>query len=123
MANYIKKCCVPDCKDIKSKRHRFPKGLPKLFDLWLKNIGNDRLNDLSKENIYKSYKICERHFEERFIVSGTRKGLIICAVLTRAETLANSDKFINLTKYINKTTKVFLMCQVKNRLKKTKARY
>lgn len=68
----IKNCCVPNCFDQHSKRHRFPKSDEKLFNFWVEMIGNPLLNTKSVEQIYKTYYICDRHFVGEFKTSGHR---------------------------------------------------
>jgi hypothetical protein len=70
-----KQCCVPYCKDNISKRHRFPKGDENIFNKWVNNVRHPKFEGLNKDQIYRSYYVCDRHFEEEFKVPGTKRGL------------------------------------------------
>ncbi|KAG5875782.1 hypothetical protein JTB14_023530 [Gonioctena quinquepunctata] len=53
-------CCVPNCKNGgKFKMHRFPK-TEKLFNEWVKIIGNP---DLKRENLKSIIFVCDIHFD------------------------------------------------------------
>jgi hypothetical protein len=71
-----KQCCVPYCKDNISKRHRFPKGDENIFNKWVNNVRHPKFEGLNKDQIYRSYYVCDRHFEEEFKVPGTKRGLL-----------------------------------------------
>ncbi|GJQ84058.1 hypothetical protein Trydic_g10518 [Trypoxylus dichotomus] len=77
-----KHCCVPECRDKISRRHRFPKFDGSLFNIWVQQIQHPRFQNRSTEQIYKSYVVCERHFEKDSIVHGTKRGLTRDAVPT-----------------------------------------
>lgn len=70
--NRKRTCCVPNCKDQISPRHRFPNPNDpyneKLFNTWLQLINNSKLTALTRHQIYKSYLICGRHFSQQCYV-------------------------------------------------------
>jgi hypothetical protein len=76
-----KRCCVLHCEDNISKRHRFPKD-KELFHKWISNINNPALYNLTIEQVYKSYYVCDRHFSADCLVPGTLRGLTKTAVPT-----------------------------------------
>lgn len=69
-----KRCCVVNCSDISSKRHRFPRPdrQPELFEKWLEKIGNPHLKTKTSEQIYKTDRICHIHFKDEFKVVSHR---------------------------------------------------
>lgn len=69
------KCVVPGCEDLFTKKHSFPKNDIALFDKWINNVNNPILNNKSREQIYKSYRVCDLHFSENDRVLGTKRGL------------------------------------------------
>jgi hypothetical protein len=54
---YKNKCCVLNCNDRVSKRHRFPKNVD-LLKKWVENIKEPRLRELHPEQIYSSFYVC-----------------------------------------------------------------
>ncbi|KAK5638960.1 hypothetical protein RI129_013255 [Pyrocoelia pectoralis] len=71
---YKNKCCVPGCTDKLSKRHRFPKNL-KYFNEWVRNIKLQELQEKDVLSVYLKYYVCNKHFENNYLVPGTRRGL------------------------------------------------
>lgn len=65
-------CCVPGCKNLHSKRHRFPKKEPEIFDAWVKRIKPAIYEILTMQEMYNKYVVCEEHFTEDCIVPGLR---------------------------------------------------
>lgn len=72
---YYKKCVVPGCIDIFSKKHTFPMKDVTLFNKWVLQVQNPILNNKSQEQVYKSYRVCDLHFAECDKVPGTKRGL------------------------------------------------
>ncbi|XP_023311289.1 uncharacterized protein LOC108911603 [Anoplophora glabripennis] len=77
-----KKCCVPNCLNRSSKRHRFPKSDIDLFKTWLQIIKPVDCDELTIEQIYNRCYVCEDHFSSECFVPGTRRGLTRNAVPT-----------------------------------------
>ncbi|XP_044761393.1 uncharacterized protein LOC123318733 isoform X2 [Coccinella septempunctata] len=75
------KCCVPNCDDRTSKRHRFPRAdkQPDIFELWVEKVGNPLLRTKTAEQIRKSYFVCDRHFTDEVKVN-SKKGIWESAV-------------------------------------------
>ncbi|KAG5884915.1 hypothetical protein JTB14_034113 [Gonioctena quinquepunctata] len=69
-----KKCCVPDCEDLYSKRHRFPRPdrEVELFKIWVDKVKNPLFNGKTDEQIYKTYLVCDVHFRNDFKVVSHR---------------------------------------------------
>lgn len=78
---YKNKCCVSGCDDRTSKRHRFPKDA-KFLKKWVENTHNLRLTQLSPSEICESYFVCHRHFQQEYLVPGSRRRLRRDAVPT-----------------------------------------
>lgn len=57
-----KPCCVPECHDKISSRHRFPLRDIDTFKTWIQGIDHPRFSTLTNEEIYKTYYVCTRHF-------------------------------------------------------------
>lgn len=70
-----KKCVVPGCTDLFSKKHTFPIKDVSLFNKWVQQVQNPILNNKSDEQIYKSHRVCDLHFAENDKVPGTKRGL------------------------------------------------
>lgn len=79
----LKRCCIPDCKDRTSKRHRFPNPnrYPEYFCKWLDIIKPKNYEILPTKRIYDIYFVCDSHFEPDCLVTGVR-GLKTTAVPT-----------------------------------------
>ncbi|CAH1103927.1 unnamed protein product [Psylliodes chrysocephalus] len=79
-----KKCYVLNCPDQHSKRHRLPhpESNPSLFDIWVMNIRHPLFKNKTRRQIYEYYTICDRHFENKFKVPGSRRGLLFEAIPT-----------------------------------------
>lgn len=77
-------CVVIGCdttyNDKKTLRHRFPKN-EIIFDIWVKKSGNNKLLYKSMESVYKSYTMCDKHFDNSCKSPGFKK-LIINSVPT-----------------------------------------
>ncbi|KAL1489590.1 hypothetical protein ABEB36_013539 [Hypothenemus hampei] len=71
MGRLYRKCSVLGCEDKISSRHRFPD--PKinfeLFQKWIVSTGNPELLKSDVEHIYRTKKICHRHFSQKHILS------------------------------------------------------
>ncbi|KAG5881550.1 hypothetical protein JTB14_028167 [Gonioctena quinquepunctata] len=69
-----KKCCVPDCEDLYSKRHRFPRPdrEVELFKIWVDKVKNPLFNGKTDEQIYKTYLVCDVNFRNDFKVVSHR---------------------------------------------------
>lgn len=65
-------CSVIACKDDISVRHRLPLNNTDVFDLWVEKLNHPRFKDLTPEQIYKSYYVCDRHFTEDVRVHGAK---------------------------------------------------
>ncbi|CAH0556891.1 unnamed protein product [Brassicogethes aeneus] len=84
MASGIRKCVVPYCKNVQDKRHYFPNKESQLdiFNMWVKNINNPKLNQMSREDILKKrYVVCHIHFEKG-VCDDYRRSLPVDAVPT-----------------------------------------
>jgi len=69
--NCIVKFCDTTYKDKKTIRHLFPRD-ESLFYTWVQRTGNQKLNNLSMPVIYKSYVVCEKHFDDSCKSIGTK---------------------------------------------------
>lgn len=76
------KCCVLNCTDIHSRRHRFPKNYPDVYKQWLQNVRPVNYENLSVKDVYNKYYVCDSHFTPECFVPGTRRGLRKDAVPT-----------------------------------------
>jgi len=69
-----KKCVVKGCKSNKeTPKHRFPYKSPDDFSIWVQRTGNIELFNKAQEYIYKSYVICEQHFDSSCKSPGTKR--------------------------------------------------
>ncbi|CAH0549639.1 unnamed protein product [Brassicogethes aeneus] len=61
-----KKCAVIGCDDKDSHRHRFPnpKKSEDLFKKWIDLSGRLSFHSLNPELVYRSRRVCHRHFRE-----------------------------------------------------------
>ncbi|XP_045469094.1 uncharacterized protein LOC123676876 [Harmonia axyridis] len=75
------KCCVPNCGDMYSKRHRFPnpEKEPTIFKLWLEKVSNPLLNSRTPQQIRKTHLVCDRHFKDEVKVNSL-KGIWATAI-------------------------------------------
>lgn len=59
-------CCVIGCDstylDKVTRRHRFPKDVIR-FNIWVQRSGNNNLLNKTVDQVYKSYIMCDKHFE------------------------------------------------------------
>lgn len=57
-------CSVLTCDDRKSTRHRFPmpEKDPVRFRRWTELTGNSLLLSMEPAKVYRSYRVCHRHF-------------------------------------------------------------
>lgn len=60
--------------------HRFPKNNEHLFRTWLESIKPANYENMTQQQIYDKYYVCEAHFSPNFIVQGTKRGLAAMAV-------------------------------------------
>lgn len=71
----IIKCCVPNCEDVCSHRHRFPN--PKKdferYTKWLELTGNSTLTSIDSDEVYANKRICRRHFEMKHFSFGSNR--------------------------------------------------
>lgn len=78
------RCVVMGCDttydDKLTRRHRFPKE-KSICDIWVQRCGNDKLLNKSVEQIFKSFVMCEKHFENSCKNPGFKK-LIVGSVPT-----------------------------------------
>lgn len=70
-----KKCVVPGCKDVLSKKHTFPKNDVDLFNKWINQVQNPILKNKTHQQIYGTYTVCDLHFSDHDRVPGTKRGL------------------------------------------------
>ncbi|KAJ8911189.1 hypothetical protein NQ315_006032 [Exocentrus adspersus] len=85
MQNPLKRkrpCCVAKCENRHSKRHRFPKNEPEIFKQWISNTQPVNHHELSQEQIYNKFYVCDNHFQQECFVPGTHRGLRRDAVPT-----------------------------------------
>ncbi|CAH1725029.1 unnamed protein product [Aphis gossypii] len=79
-----KQCVVVDCdtsyRDTITLRHRFPRDEP-TFNIWVERSGNPHLLNLSIDDVYKSFIMCDKHFASSCKSPGCKK-LIKTAVPT-----------------------------------------
>lgn len=70
-------CCVPNCYEQHSRRHRFPRPNlnPLLFEIWVSAIKNPLFKNKTKQQIHKNYLVCDRHFDDKVKVPETHRGL------------------------------------------------
>jgi len=61
-------------------RHRFPKD-EMIFNIWVQRSGNNKLLNKSINDVYKSFIMCDKHFEQNCKSAGFKK-LIWYAVPT-----------------------------------------
>ncbi|KAK4887692.1 hypothetical protein RN001_003963 [Aquatica leii] len=71
---YKNKCCVFGCDDKWTKRHRFPNDA-KMRQKWLQMINNPDLNTIAAKELYNKHFVCQKHFAEKYLVPGTKRGL------------------------------------------------
>lgn len=81
MAPRLFKCCVPECNDRESKRHRFPgyQKYPKMFEKWLQRIKPHNFQLMSFEEMYSKFYVCESHFRPEDIIE-SRRGLKLTSI-------------------------------------------
>ncbi|GJQ65629.1 hypothetical protein Trydic_g7722 [Trypoxylus dichotomus] len=62
--NKYNKCALFGCEGTTSSRRLFPNPnkYPQQFAIWLNVCRNPKLNTLPEENVYKSHRVCRRHF-------------------------------------------------------------
>lgn len=63
MAGYVS-CCVPNCEDRHSTRHRFPNPNKdeNRFAEWIRLVCNPKLFDMDPLRVYNNYRVCHKHF-------------------------------------------------------------
>ncbi|XP_076250036.1 uncharacterized protein LOC143189927 isoform X1 [Rhynchophorus ferrugineus] len=67
------KRCVPGCKAITERRHRYPKNNHALFEKWIDQVNNTKLPGLSTIQTYHRYRVCHRHFSKEFQITLTKQ--------------------------------------------------
>ncbi|GJQ84059.1 hypothetical protein Trydic_g10519 [Trypoxylus dichotomus] len=67
------KCCVPNCTDKQEVRHRFPYLDEKIYDEWLRRIGNPLLKEEDPIKVHRNRRICGRHFRKDCYVPNSKK--------------------------------------------------
>ncbi|XP_074033822.1 uncharacterized protein [Leptinotarsa decemlineata] len=72
---YHNKCCVPHCKSISSTRHALPNPDKDInrFKKWILVINNLELMEMDPKEVYGSRRLCDSHFEAKYISAWTRK--------------------------------------------------
>jgi len=59
-------CVVINCDstyaDKVTRRHRFPKDMIR-YNIWVQRSGNNKLLNKTVDDVYKSYVMCDKHFE------------------------------------------------------------
>lgn len=61
-------CVVYSCKSRSGiSKHRFPKNDVPRFILWIEKCGNPKLLEMSYDQIYKTYLVCDLHFKEEWL--------------------------------------------------------
>lgn len=66
-------CVVNGCKSRNGvSKHRFPKNDIPRFILWIQRAGNTKLLNMTHEQIYKTYLVCDLHFEKDCHSPGTK---------------------------------------------------
>lgn len=74
-------------------RHRFPKD-KNTFDVWVKRSGNNKLLNKPIDIVYKSFIMCDKHFEETCRSPGSKK-----LITNSLPTLNLPGKYIILSFY------------------------
>lgn len=69
-------CVVINCDstytDKVTRRHRFPKDTIR-FNVWVQRSGNNKLLNKTIDDVYKTYVMCDKHFEPCFKSLGLHK--------------------------------------------------
>jgi hypothetical protein len=84
-------------------RHRFPK-YKTTFDAWVKRSVNDKLLNKPIDMIYKSFVMCDKHFDESCKNSGLKK-----LNINSMPTLNLPGKYIILILFVE-TYNIFKIC-------------
>uniref|UniRef100_A0A2A4JY71 THAP-type domain-containing protein n=2 Tax=Heliothis virescens TaxID=7102 RepID=A0A2A4JY71_HELVI len=92
-----KHCCVPGCKtgaEMHAVLHKFPNPEKdrERFNSWLYAIGGDILG-LPNEHIYKFRRVCNLHFEDRYMCRNNRISNIAVPRLHLTDLLSPKSKF------------------------------
>jgi len=67
-------CVVNGCSSRRGiLKHRFPKNDPSQFETWVEKSGNIKLLNMTRENVYKFYVMCDLHFESSCHSPGTKQ--------------------------------------------------
>ncbi|XP_072377439.1 uncharacterized protein [Diabrotica undecimpunctata] len=63
------KCCILQCTNSSSIRHAFPNPDKDIirFRKWLSVIKNPNLDMINSSTVFKTKRICHRHFEDKFV--------------------------------------------------------
>lgn len=96
---YNRSCSVAGCFN-KIKLHRFPKDLERRRKV-IFLTGNKNLMNMNIRHVYKNARICENHFEGKFI---TRNGRL---VMTALPTLNLPGKKLNISYTLKRIIPIF----------------
>lgn len=81
------RCCLLYCTSISSSKiegtkfHRFPKDLARC-DVWIEKCGPINLPSIEPIVLYKNYRICSLHFEDKMYINAEKSRLSINAIPT-----------------------------------------
>ncbi|XP_072377657.1 uncharacterized protein [Diabrotica undecimpunctata] len=69
------KCCILQCTNSSSIRHAFPNPDKDSirFRKWLSVIKKPNLDMMNSSTVFKTKRICHRHFEDKFVSSWSHK--------------------------------------------------
>ena len=87
----VRKCAIRGCEDRESPRHRFPNPAKSLslFRKWITLCGDEELNKKEPDTIYRSHRVCHKHFrtEDRasnmYLQKGTVPRLLLPTLTTK----------------------------------------
>ena len=66
-------CVVISCKSRNGiSKHHFPKNDLPRFEVWVQRCGNPKLLTMTPDQIYKSYFVCDLHFDTDCHSEGTK---------------------------------------------------
>lgn len=75
-----KKCCVINCRNVPGRRHRFPKRNKDILMKWINVIKPQNYENLTINEIYSKFYICDEHFTPDCFITGTNRGLKATAI-------------------------------------------
>ncbi|XP_072402377.1 uncharacterized protein [Diabrotica undecimpunctata] len=69
------KCCIVQCTNSSTIRHSFPNPDKEIirFRKWLSVIKNPDLDIMNSTTVFKTKRICRRHFEDKFVSSWSHR--------------------------------------------------